>query len=585
MVEIIPGILAGHSTLPDGAYDFVVGDVDPTYVLLVVREFMPGTQPLVGYTPVWRNPARSAGYTHGWAVPRQYVTFRRDMPEPYDYGALTLVEIGDGWNLHRNRDGDDVYLQHVTARVLVEAHLLDIPVKWQEFTRSDRLGSTFTRPDRFMEWLKGYTHEPEAVDEMVLWCADCAKPDHEDDLCFVNEGHGSVCETCSNAYYGCESCEERFRLENMRSTLHGTSVCDYCRDNHYRYCEPCDGYYSENAEHYHEEDEGGNGCCESPAMVFSLRNDGEDPLPNDTRVKVNLPAGEISEEGMGEIARLIRGYGYARDDTSYEYLLDVEERNKWGLLAVEATTELGTKWQTKEGNYTKRLSRYAYKKWGLKVPPALVSSVGNVGSAHSRGVDFNIEITRDLNQSASEFAHDDSCWWGSYYASRCRLKTNGGFGLRTFDDNGYVSGRAWVMPLKQSADAETRVLDPDSCQDPACCAPKYITTTGGLTPTFDTMGADAFVVFNGYEALSNYAPARILAHMTGMTYRKITFTCGSSNDMYVNGESGYLVAPEELADKYTDGALRLVVAQHATLYADEQAAALDAITEKEITHV
>ena len=40
--------------------------------------------------------------------------------------------------------------------------------------------------------------------------------------------------------------------------------------------------------------------------------------------------------------------------------------------------------------------------------------------------------------------------------------------------------------------------------------------------------------------------------MVGMTYRKIGFTC---SPMYVNSEAGFLVAPEPIAEKYTDGRL------------------------------
>jgi hypothetical protein len=91
-------------------------------------------------------------------------------------------------------------------------------------------------------------------------------------------------------------------------------------------------------------------------------------------------------------------------------------------------------------------------------------------------------------------------------------------------------------------------------------------------PTFDTMRAHAFMVFNGYGNLSGYAPARILAHMAGMTYRKVTFTRSMDNgEMYVNGDAGYLVAAEELAEKYTDGRIHMSFAQHADLYETERA--------------
>jgi len=61
--------------------------------------------------------------------------------------------------------------------------------------------------------------------------------------------------------------------------------------------------------------------------------------------------------------------------------------------------------------------------------------------------------------------------------------------------------------------------------------PLKLDELGNLIPTFDTETPAAFVVFNGYGDLGGYAPARIMSHMAGMTYRKITF---DAQPMYVN---------------------------------------------------
>jgi hypothetical protein len=173
-----------------------------------------------------------------------------------------------------------------------------------------------------------------------------------------------------------------------------------------------------------------------------------------------------------------------------------------------------------------------------------MSQIGTIARDHSKPVEVEIEVTREFNESAAYFYHEDSCYWGSYYESRCALKTNGAFGLRSFR-GGAVSGRAWVMPLRHVDRLRT---GPD------------------LTPTFDTMGADAFVVFNGYGDLGGYAASRIVAHMAGWTYRKIGFGC---DPMYINA-GGYLVAPEHIAEPYTDGSLKLSVPQHSDLYESEK---------------
>jgi hypothetical protein len=106
--------------------------------------------------------------------------------------------------------------------------------------------------------------------------------------------------------------------------------------------------------------------------------------------------------------------------------------------------------------------------------------------------------------------------------------------------------------------------------------PLKLDNDGALTPTFETQEPAAFVVFNGYGTLSGYTPARIMSHMAGWTYRKVKFECLLGNldyddkQMYVNNASGYLVAPEEIAERYTDGSLNLVVDQHADLYVTEK---------------
>ena len=55
--------------------------------------------------------------------------------------------------------------------------------------------------------------------------------------------------------------------------------------------------------------------------------------------------------------------------------------------------------------------------------------------------------------------------------------------------------------------------------------------------------------------------------MAGMTYRKIEF---SASPMYVNSDSGYLIAPEEIASNYTDGGLCLAVDVHSNLFNNEK---------------
>lgn len=324
-------------------------------------------------------------------------------------------------------------------------------------------------------------------------------------------------------YSTCYHCDNRVREDDLTTTLSENEICERCRDYHYSYCDYCEGWYpdDDSYEHDHDDDCG----CESPQQTFAIRNDGSEPLANDTRATVALGGGVISNEGLKAI------YRYLREQDLYDLSYDVLEDGP-----------LGNEWQTRQGNYTKRLSRHAATVHGNKLSQEVMSNVGNLARDHSTAVSVEIDVTRDLNQSPDNFYHESSCWWNDYYEGRCTLKTNGGFGLRSFAPGSSwdVTGRAWVMPLRLAGDR--------------------------LVATFETMTPDAFVVFNGYGELSGYAGPRVMAHMAGWTYRKIGFRC---EPMYINA-GGYLVAPEELAAKYTDGHLNLDVHQHARLFETER---------------
>jgi hypothetical protein len=84
------------------------------------------------------------------------------------------------------------------------------------------------------------------------------------------------------------------------------------------------------------------------------------------------------------------------------------------------------------------------------------------------------------------------------------------------EESEYSDGRAWVQPLSSE-----------------------------MEQTHDTLGAHSYVVYNGYGTLQGYVAARIVAHLTGKTYRKIEF---NATNTYVNCSSGYLISDQETCD-------------------------------------
>jgi hypothetical protein len=350
-------------------------------------------------------------------------------------------------------------------------------------------------------------------------CEDCGCLTYETTTVIGGRGTDrEVCDySCRESYTYCDGCD-CYRDGGGGSTVDGDWRCDVCLSD-YGYCERCEAYVSP----YDDEHTHGCDCAVPGGRAFSVPNDGDGPLANDQEATVTLPAGTISEEGLAAVAFLLRSN-------------DLRE-------VARLLPELGDAWQTRQGNYPKRLSRLAYNTLKVSIPADILSAVGTTAREHSTTTaQYRVAVTRDLNLPAEEFAHESSCWWGSESQSRCTLKSNGGLALRTFGHYG-VTGRAWVLPLKRVGSS--------------------------LVPTFDTMTPAAYMVFNGYGELSGYAPARVWAHMTGMTYRKVGFSLGSA---YVNS-GGYLVAPEELATLYTDGSLYLNsddAPEHADLWDQER---------------
>lgn len=385
-------------------------------------------------------------------------------------------------------DTTDVELPELDSYALSEAH--------DEY-KGSRYRMTWTERASFEVWL---SERYEGAD--VEWCEGCDSP------FMYGEGTDvdgqSACEQCADNACTCDRCG---CLVTDLTGVSGQDWCGTCRDNHSAYCDECEDYYD--ADDTYDVEAHKHQCDCAPKRVEFRMVNGEGFLTNDTRLTVSLPVGVIDEWGIRGVAQELAqvrfedsfGYGVWPFDIGWRALLDA----------------VGCDWKTDRGTYPKRLSSYLYKRTGHAVPADVLAKVGKIAKDHSESApSFDIEVTRRLNLPAEEFAHEDSCWWGSYGESRCALKSNGGFGLRSFDDY-RVSGRAWVMPLRH--------------------------TGASYEPTFNAETPDAFVVFNGYGDLDGYTATRIVSQMTGWGYLK-TSVCISP--MYVNGEAGYLVAPADV---------------------------------------
>ena len=350
------------------------------------------------------------------------------------------------------------------------------------------------------------------VGHIATVCKDCdVLFDADLAMCVDDE---PVCDSCQENYGQCYRCDD-WRHDDDLTYIDdiGEHYCEDCRDNYCYFCESCEEHVSgDHPDH-------NNDCeCEPPVTDFTFI----DGVKADEPFYVSLPEGIIDENGLSQIENHLWA------DRHYE--------------AVPFMGKIGREWKNAKGTYPKRLNRAYYNATKNSLPDKIMERIGVIARSNSNGQDLTLEVTRNLNLDPDDFAHGGSCWWGEYSSSRCALKTNGGFGLRSFAD-GEVTGRAWVMPMTLA--------------------------DGWLSPTFDTEHPDALLVFNGYGDLSEGAAARVVAMAYGMTYRKVRLRM---EPMYINSDSGYLITPE--GDATSDGdSVTIDLDAHANLYYTERTAA------------
>jgi hypothetical protein len=364
--------------------------------------------------------------------------------------------------------------------------------------------------------------------ETIVRCNDCTSVVFEYEA--EDSQGGPICTVCREDYSSCDDCYATIHRDDTRY-LEGLdrAVCESCSCNYY-WCENCE-YYSDGP--CTECSEGCECCPAQPRFRFPANGAGT--IAQDERLTLTLPKGIISEAGIAAISGAVTAAlptkqavedahaAYCANDytTSLQdaWYAASDEHEKASRAVSKAIEAIGHEWQGKRGNYPKRLSS-ALHKVGIKLAPATISEVGNLARQYSDDQsEFHIEFTRDLNQSAGYFYHEDSCWWQSYANSRCALKNWGGLAMRTFEDaeshSDDPSGRVFVFPLGDD-----------------------------FRPTQNAETAHAYMVFNAYGALGGYSSARIIAHLAGKTYRKVSFGLDIDNG-YVNSSAGYLVCDVE----------------------------------------
>lgn len=173
-------------------------------------------------------------------------------------------------------------------------------------------------------------------------------------------------------------------------------------------------------------------------------------------------------------------------------------------------------WKTKRGTLPKRLSAHFWKEHGIKLTQEAMEQIGNLGRTHaSEGRKYYYDITDQFDWNMGDFGDSGSCFWGSREDARYMLSDNGGLAFRLwdFEDENYGLARCWLVPVDE----------------------KYA------------------IIFNGYSRQGRQTVhlARILATITGYTYRKIDYLCNYGSDcgmLYINGGVGYAIGPQAVVE-------------------------------------
>lgn len=154
-------------------------------------------------------------------------------------------------------------------------------------------------------------------DNLVADCADCGEAGTREDMRHIDQ-HGHVCDSCSEDWYTCETCDCDVQADYTHSSPSGETMCESCYHDNVSYCEHCEDDYW-----LHD----GPQCdCESESDQATIHgyNYKPDPVffgnvPNGAflGLELELECGSGRHSDMAELVRERLGdYGYLKSDGS-----------------------------------------------------------------------------------------------------------------------------------------------------------------------------------------------------------------------------------------------------------------------------
>lgn len=174
-----------------------------------------------------------------------------------------------------------------------------------------------------------------------------------------------------------------------------------------------------------------------------------------------------------------------------------------GMLISSVSDHMVTIEGDTQGKLTKRIAKFTAQHFDHKLPPEVVSEIGNIANANLvKGTLFDITDVFDWDDG--DFRDSGSCFWGSNAMARDMIASVGGLAIRVWDSRHTNVGisRAWILQ-------EAKFL----------------------------------VVFNAYGVVSLSQYGALLGDYLGLPYREIRMTNDGCDggDLYINRGIAYIV--------------------------------------------
>ena len=277
-----------------------------------------------------------------------------------------------------------------------------------------------------------------------------------------------------------------------------------------------------------------------------------DDIKLDTPYRISIPAKSVTVEGMREVRQ------YVGKRTGY--MLPYTFSSEW--LITNKGEDDG-----RVGTMPKRISKYLYKGYKLKISSAFMAEIGNIARTHTLKDDIYVfDITQRLTWDAGDFGDDGSCYFGGEYNhSRVGLINAEQYALRLFRPKEEkveinrvfaIKSRSWVCSRRKAHITYSETTTNCSClycRNAISARRNDLAKYGNILLTEDVIeyrtypaGAgygrawlveqdNNLITFNAYGEYQLMQISRILSTIMGKSYRK-TIVDHYSGGLYLNGD-------------------------------------------------